>query len=127
MLRRYILLQIPGWIGVLAVLAVLYVWFDLPLWVCVVVSVGWLIKDAALYPVLRHAYALESNSPGDRLLGRSVTAGDQPGSTGYVRLDGELWKARLADDSGPVEPGTRGHVVDVRGLTLYVRPDGAPE
>lgn len=43
---------------------------------------------------------------------------------GQIYVDGALWRARLADDTGePVAPDTRVRVLAVDGLTLTVAPD----
>jgi membrane protein implicated in regulation of membrane protease activity len=39
---------------------------------------------------------------------------------GCVRLDGEVWTARSYDDDEVIEPGTRVHVIEIRGATALV-------
>jgi membrane protein implicated in regulation of membrane protease activity len=39
---------------------------------------------------------------------------------GCVRLNGELWTARSFDDDKVIEPGTRVHVMEIRGATALV-------
>jgi membrane protein implicated in regulation of membrane protease activity len=39
---------------------------------------------------------------------------------GCVRLDGEVWTARSWDDDETFEPGTRVHVMEIRGATALV-------
>jgi membrane protein implicated in regulation of membrane protease activity len=39
---------------------------------------------------------------------------------GCVRLDGEVWTARSWDDDQTFEPGTRVHVMEIRGATALV-------
>jgi membrane protein implicated in regulation of membrane protease activity len=39
---------------------------------------------------------------------------------GCVRLDGEVWTARAYDDDRVFEPGTRVHVMEIRGATALV-------
>jgi membrane protein implicated in regulation of membrane protease activity len=39
---------------------------------------------------------------------------------GCVRLDGEVWSARSWDDEKTFEPGTRVHVMEIRGATAVV-------
>jgi len=45
-------------------------------------------------------------------------ANDQ--DVGCVRLRGEVWTARAYDDDDAIEPGTRVHVVEIRGATALV-------
>jgi membrane protein implicated in regulation of membrane protease activity len=39
---------------------------------------------------------------------------------GCVRLDGEIWTARAYDEDVIIEPGTRVHVLEIRGATALV-------
>jgi membrane protein implicated in regulation of membrane protease activity len=39
---------------------------------------------------------------------------------GCVRLDGEVWTARSYDEDETFEPGTRVHVMEIRGATALV-------
>ena len=39
---------------------------------------------------------------------------------GCVRLNGEVWTARTYDDGKVLEPGTRVHVMEIRGATALV-------
>jgi membrane protein implicated in regulation of membrane protease activity len=39
---------------------------------------------------------------------------------GCVKLDGEIWTARAYDDDAVIEPGTRVHVLEIRGATALV-------
>jgi membrane protein implicated in regulation of membrane protease activity len=41
-------------------------------------------------------------------------------NVGCVRLDGEIWTARAYDESVIIEPGTRVHVLEIRGATALV-------
>jgi membrane protein implicated in regulation of membrane protease activity len=39
---------------------------------------------------------------------------------GCVKLDGEIWTARAYDDDEIIEPGTKVHVLEIRGATALV-------
>jgi membrane protein implicated in regulation of membrane protease activity len=41
-------------------------------------------------------------------------------NVGCVRLDGEIWSARAFDEDSIIEPGTRVHVLEIRGATALV-------
>jgi membrane protein implicated in regulation of membrane protease activity len=41
-------------------------------------------------------------------------------AVGCVRLDGEVWTARSYDEDQTFEPGTRVHVMEIRGATALV-------
>ena len=55
------------------------------------------------------------------LVGRHATVIEQVSeSGGCVRLDGEVWTARPYDEDEVLEPGTRVHVMEIRGATALV-------
>jgi membrane protein implicated in regulation of membrane protease activity len=82
--------------------------------------VTWLLKEAALFPVLRRAYEPSDGSGTARLVGATAIAIGRLDPRGNVRIGSELWSARIASGSKPVEPGTRVCVKAVEGLTLHV-------
>lgn len=127
---RYWLVQLPGAALLLVALLLLRRWFDLPAWAVAAVVAAWLIKDAALYPVLKHAFDPSSGPQPHSPLGRTAVVREGLGLAGmsrrgYVQLGGELWLAELAPSAGPVGPGRRVRVVDRHGLRLVVEPVGA--
>ena len=88
-----------------------------------VVSLGML---AAVRPVaLRHLRQStpESVSYLESLPGRRLQA-DSPvdGRDGRIRLDGEVWSARVEPGHPDVAPGTQVDIVAVDGASLIVRP-----
>ena len=88
----------------------------------------WVLKDLALFPVTRIAYERGGRPHGaDALLGATGVAreGLTQGRVGYVRVGPELWRARLAEDTGELPEGTSVRVVAVRDLTLVVERAGS--
>lgn len=120
---RYTALQVPGW----AAAAVLGWWihssFDAPRWLAPAVPLAWVVKDLALYPLLRNAYGGDEGPPVERLIGRRGVAVEPLAPSGYVRVGGELWKAR-ADGETPIAPRLPVEVVGAEGLILAVRRAG---
>lgn len=122
--RRYALFQIPG-----ALLLASALWFAAEReWVggrlALLLWGLWVVKDIALYPVLRSAYTPDHDDPGETLRGREGVARDAIGPRdriGYVALGPELWRAVLAEESALVATGDRVEVREVRGMTLVVR------
>src|SRR3954447_21290105 len=45
---------------------------------------------------------------------------DNDSNVGRVRLDGEVWTARAYDEDHVIEPGTRVHVLEIKGATALV-------
>jgi membrane protein implicated in regulation of membrane protease activity len=96
--------------------------FDLPAWILPVSIAVWLAKDLALYPMLARAYAARAHSTAGRLLDRRGTVTEAlASSTGWIRVDGELWQAR---STATLEVGRSVRVVGADGMTLLVEPIG---
>ena len=92
--------QVPGWIVAAAVGVWLNRTMDVPGAVVVGLPVFWILKDMALYPLLRTAYETSDTSP-------------------IERLAGELWRAET--DTGSVAADTLVDVIGANGLVLQVR------
>jgi membrane protein implicated in regulation of membrane protease activity len=117
-LARYLLWQAPGWIAVAAALAVLGWLAGLPAWVVPVGVAAVVVKDLAMYRVVRHTL----DPPRTRLLGARGRAVERLAPVGYVRVDGELWRAETTGRE--VAAGAEVVVREVNGLTLRVEAPG---
>ena len=78
---------------------------------------------AALRPIARahrrQPAALRTGTAA--LIGRTATVVEWISTDeGCVRLDGEIWRARAYDEDEVIEPGTRVHVIEIRGVTALV-------
>lgn len=55
------------------------------------------------------------------LVGRTATVVERVSDgAGTVKLEGEVWTARPYDEDEVIEPGTRVHVIEIRGATALV-------
>ncbi len=117
---RYTALQVPGWVLALATGWWIHGSFDVPGWLGPAIPVIWMGKDMALYPLLRSAYDVDETPPVERLIGRRGVAVERLAPSGYVRIGGELWRAR-ANDALPIAPQLAVEVVGAKGLVLSVR------
>lgn len=123
-LARYALFQIPGQAAAVLLAAALWEWAGLPGWAALALVAAWVVKDAALYPLLRCAY--EAPPAGAAaLIGRRGVARRRLAPRGTVSLGRELWRAEAEPAAAPIEPGTPVRVTGARGLTLIVAPDPA--
>ena len=127
---RYTALQVPGWVLALALGWWIRSSFDAPGWVAPAIPLAWVVKDMALYPLLRSAYDVNEAPPVERLIGRRGVAIEPLSPSGYVRIGGELWRAR-SSGATPIAPHLAVEVVGAEGLVLSVRrprveahPDG---
>ncbi len=117
---RYTALQVPGWVLALAVGWWIRTAFDAPGWVAPAIPLAWVVKDMALYPLLRSAYDVNEAPPVERLIGRRGVAIEALAPSGYVRVGGELWRAH-AGDAQPIAARLEVEVVGAEGLVLSVR------
>lgn len=121
-IRKYVLLQLPG-VAVFALfLILLRQWIVIPGWLIWVAISAWIVKDALFYPFVWRAYA----APDNPLVGEKGVANERLEPSGYITIRGELWRAVLYEGSPPVEKGRPVRVLRVEGLTLIVRPGNPP-
>ena len=117
---RYLLFEVPGWIvaaGVLALLVHLEQLTPRTAWILLAIFV---LKDFALYPVLRVGHLPAPRDGSSSLVGALGTARVPIDPIGWVRVGSELWRAELARGQMPVEAGAAVRVVAVDQLTLRV-------
>ena len=118
---RYTAFQVPGWI-----LAAVGGWWlhrtiGVPVWAAAGVLVVWVVKDYALYPFLRHAYALDHTTPVERLVGERGLATQPVSPTGFVRVRGELWRAEAESPAAAIAQGDAVEITGVNGMRLIAR------
>ena len=116
--RRYLLWQAPGWVAVGAALLALSGLIDLPVWIVPLGVAAFVTKDLVMYRVVRHTL----EPPRARLVGARGRAVERLAPVGYVRVDGELWRAETA--GAEIEAGAPIVVREASGLTLRVDPAG---
>jgi membrane protein implicated in regulation of membrane protease activity len=121
-LVNYVVWQLPGWVLVGAGLVLLHMLLGLPLVLVAVVFALFVAKDLLLFPALRTIFRPARGPIPVGARGETVEA-LRP--VGYVRVNGELWRARTRRGGLPA-----GRPVIVRaasGLTLIVEeaPRGA--
>ncbi len=120
--RRYWLFQIPGIVIAISLLAGAEAWFSLPIWVCGIVLVAWIAKDALLYPFLKNAYETGAAVGAERLVGSTGVATQVLDSQGYVKVGAELWRARSTSLIRVGEPVSVAGVAGSETMVLIVEP-----
>lgn len=121
---RYWLFQVPGWVLTAGVLFALYQWTGFPLWAAAMVMVLLLVKDALLYPFLRHGYETEVKTGVEKLIGMRAVVKEPLNPQGLVQVAGELWRASSRADDPPVPEGAVVEIQSAKGLMLVVRRVG---
>ena len=117
---RYVALQVPASILAAVILYALHRWLGLPLWIAGLLLAADVAKDVILYPYLKRAYQTREHTGVERLVGEVAEVCEPLRPAGYVRLRGELWKARLRDRDSVLNPGTAVRVDGAKGLVLEV-------
>ena len=121
-LVRYILVQIPDLLLLILALAVLREWTSVPSWLAWGAILCWVLKDVVLFPFLWSAFEAVSVDARQALVGAAGIPAEELAPSGYVRVHGVLWQARV------IEPGTVVHKNDpvvvqgVDGLVITVLP-----
>jgi membrane protein implicated in regulation of membrane protease activity len=120
---RYAALQVPGNLVVLTLVLAAWEWLDIPGWMTWAVPLGWVAKDALMFPLVWRAYEPDDRSGPGGLNGSIVLVQEELSPAGWVRRGPELWRAELVDGAGAaVPPGTEVRIVRVEGLVLRVEP-----
>jgi membrane-bound ClpP family serine protease len=110
---RYLLLQIPG--------VVLAGWITPD---TAALATGlWVAKDLALYPLLREAYRPWPGHAAEQLVGARARVAEALAPQGWVRVRGELWRARLENSGAEVGRDEYVRIVASEGLELVCEPD----
>ncbi len=120
---KYALFQIPGIAFAVAVAWWAHRSWGLPAHWAIAGVAGWILKDAALFPFVRHAYAISGGKAATPEIGSLVVANERIDPCGYVRVGAELWRAELQPGAAPLAEGDSGRICGVRGLTLLVEPE----
>ncbi len=79
----------------------------------------WFVKDMALYPFLRNAYAQHGSLPIERLIGSRGRTIETLNPSGYIRIGSELWCAEATIET--VDKDAMVEVIGVKGMVLRIR------
>jgi membrane protein implicated in regulation of membrane protease activity len=120
---RYSLLQLPALALIIIILILIQRWINIPCWLGWGFVLLWVAKDAILFPFVWRSYDWDGSKEAGRMVGACGTAKERLAPSGYVQVGGELWKAELMEDVGPIEKGESVKVQEIRGLILIVQKD----
>jgi membrane-bound ClpP family serine protease len=119
-LPRYVLFQLPGWALAALAAAALVRWDVVDATVAGGLFALWVVKDFALYPLVRHAYGPGGTGGATDLVGREAVACGDLAPGGFVRVRGELWQAELLAGETWIARGDRVEIRGVDGRVLQV-------
>lgn len=120
---RYTLLQIPGLALLVLILITIQQWVELPAWFTWGLVIIWVVKEAALFPLVWRAYDWDHAGDANSMVGLRGVVQKRLSPSGSVRVRGELWQARVMGDDPPIDKGEVILVREIRGLTLFVEPN----
>jgi len=118
---RYLLFQIPGWLLAAGVALALWRWEFLPPWLCIAGFCAWVLKDLALYPLLRRVYEIDRKTGAQTLIGARGFAQEDLAPSGFVRVRGELWSATALPSERAIAAGTEVEIVGAERMIVIVR------
>jgi membrane protein implicated in regulation of membrane protease activity len=118
-----LLFQIPQWFFL-----ALFLWFladrnAVSLWVSQGFFILWIVKDLVIFPWVRRAYTNDAKTGTEQLIGAKAVAQERLNPEGFVKINGELWKARLDPVDQSVSPKSIVKVRAANGLTLIVEAE----
>ena len=122
LLVRYALFQIPDVLILLLALAILQRWVNMPSWLVWGVVASWLLKDIVMFPFVWRAFEEVSADARQALIGAEGVAAEELDPSGYIRVQGVLWRARVMEQGEAVHKGDNVVVSGVEGLLFTVRP-----
>jgi membrane protein implicated in regulation of membrane protease activity len=121
-LVKYLLIQFLSWVLWTLVLILVQHWIHFPGWVIPAFIAVWVAKDIIMFPFVWRAYDSERGERGHPRAGAQAVVVKKISPAGYVRIDGELWRAETAEQETSIPPGETVTVEGIKGLTLLVRP-----
>jgi membrane protein implicated in regulation of membrane protease activity len=117
-LGRYLLWELPSWVIAALVLAWVTDFFGLSAWMAAGLFALFIVKDLLLFPVMRGVFRPSPHRP--QPIGACGETVETLKPSGYVRVNGELWKAESTKRGMVIRAGAEVIVRDARGLTLMV-------
>lgn len=126
----YLVLQVPDTLLAGLILFALHRWAGLPYGWAVGAFALWIVKDIAMYPVVRAVFS-PARTGAEAFIGARGVVMDAIAPLGYIRLDGELWRAESVQPPRVIPAGAPVIVRAVQGLTFLVEAEatgaGRPE
>jgi len=118
---RYALFQIPGLVLLILILIMVRRWVDFPLWFFWGSVFIWIVKDAVLFPFVWRAYDWNRSQDVHSLVGSEGIVEERLAPSGYIRVHGEIWQAKMIKEGPPIEKGEGVRIQGIRGLVLLVQ------
>jgi membrane-bound ClpP family serine protease len=111
---------LPEVILLFLVLVLLRQWINVPMSVVWTFTLLFLVTNIILYPFVWRAY--DKKHP-DALYGTRGIASDRLSPCGFVRINNELWRAKVREGDSYIEKGDVVKIVGMNGLALIAQSD----
>lgn len=118
---RYTLLQIPEILLLILILYGLYEWFSVALWMLETIFGIWIAKDIIMFFFVWKAYQIPGVEKDQHLQGETGVVIETLEPHGYVKIRGEMWKAKSRSGL-TIRAQQEVYIVDQKGLLLIVDP-----
>ena len=120
---KYGLLMIPGTALLALILVIAQEWITIPVWLfCSIVGFA-IVKDIVMFPFVWRAYDADRPGISRSMTGTRGIAIERLAPTGFIDVQGELWKAEFIGKGPMVEKGEIVRVKKRKGLKLFVELD----
>ena len=117
---KYTLLQLSELAVIVFVLVFVRHWINYPVWVVWLTIPLLIVKDVIMFQFTWRAYDKVNQNA---MIGAEGTVTDKLSPSGYVRIQGELWRAKVIDSGSVIEEGEKVTVINMDGLTLHVQSE----
>ena len=117
---RYFLFQLPGTVILISIMLLLQYYIGFDWFIFWIILIAWVMKDIIMFPFIWRSYDAGNNSSTLDMKGKVADVTRKLDPEGYVRIGGELWRARLMEDS-VAEAGNKVKIEERDGLLLRVR------
>ncbi|MEJ2544821.1 MAG: NfeD family protein [Calditrichaceae bacterium] len=118
---RYSLFQVPTLIIVIFTVFTIDHWYELDNTVKIIIILSWIMKDIIIFPFVWKSYIRKDHDKSLDILKHVGIAVDNINPKGYVRINGEIWKAESVEPHESIIKGQSVEVVEINGLRLKVR------
>jgi membrane protein implicated in regulation of membrane protease activity len=97
---KYILFQIPSFLILIVILLLLDHWYNFGYFIIAGVLILWILKDSIMFPIVWKSYETRAHKVSwqSKIINKEALVVEQINPEGYVRFNGELWKARCIND-----------------------------
>ena len=117
---RYGLLMIPGTTVLVLILIIVQHWVAVPAWLLGLLVFLWIAKEVIMFPFLWRAYDWKQTDDSGSMIGKRGLTTARLAPNGYIKIQGELWRAEIMGCDSPIEKGEWVQVKKVEGLKLFV-------